>query len=160
MDDTTGLAARPPSSRAHPTPRVGDVRLLGDMLVAVTAVHLSHLWVHQCHRNPTMAYDFDLIVDLAVDRGGGHDAVDAGPIVVCGELYGPVLAGQLGELVATIPPADARAVAAALRTDAASLAGLEHGTPLAGMDDPRRAYVADLLDSHTAMCAPARDALN
>jgi hypothetical protein len=153
MDETT--TPEPPAWAHRAEPHVGDLWRIDDVVVAVTAVHPSHLRIHRCHRDLTMGYDFDLFVTCAGEQGTAL----AGPLVVCGELYGPVLRDQLDQFVGSIPPAHARAVADSLWTDAASLAELDRGTPLSGSDDPRRSYVADLLDAHNAMCAPARSAL-
>ena len=79
------------------------------------------------------ATDIDVLV-RSEESGAPYD------LMLQAELYGPVFREQLDRLVGQCAPDATSAITLALRTDGESLAGRETGTPLGGLDDPRRRF--------------------
>lgn len=95
------------------------------------------------------ATDVDLLV-RSEESGAPYD------LMVQAELYGPVFREQLDRLVGRCSPETTAAISSALRTDGESLAGLETGTPLGGVDDPRRRFKEEELGELLPIIATCR----
>jgi hypothetical protein len=98
-----------------------------------------------CHTCVAAATEWDLVVTDGLPF----------PVVVCGELYGTVLAWQLRSRVGQVGFDQVEAVRTSLTTDARSLKGFAHGTPLCRVDI-RRLLLVRLLAVHNDICAPSR----
>lgn len=96
-----------------------------------------------------MATDLDVIV-RPEESGAPYD------LVVQGELYGPIFQEQLDGHVGHIDTAATRALAHALDSDGESLDGREVGTPLGGVDDPRRVFKDNELEELMDLVATCR----
>jgi hypothetical protein len=140
---------RPTAPETRPARR-GDLAVVSNeavtRIVCVTKVADTHLVAVLCSNEVEMATDHDVIVH----RQGTYD------LLLEAECYLVVLQSQVHNIVGTVDLDVVNAIRESLRTDGESVESctrhLDHtadyttGSPLGGINDPRRAFMEQELD--------------